>query len=59
MAASELAEHEYHFNMHQPNPFSPRMSEEEFQEYLSICHEVYLQLLNEGTWLWGDDSQKS
>lgn len=45
--------------MEQPDFFEPRMSEEDFQEYLSICKEMYLQMLNEGTWLWKEDSPKT
>ncbi len=32
------------------------MSEEAFNEYLRICQELYLEMLDNGTWLWSDDS---
>lgn len=40
-------------------PFAPRMSDEAFEEYLRICHELYLQMLQSGTWPWPEDSPNS
>ncbi|WP_299844107.1 hypothetical protein [uncultured Roseovarius sp.] len=45
--------------MNRPDEFPPRMSEEAFNEYLRICQEFYLELLDNGTWLWPDDSSNS
>ncbi|WP_267895691.1 hypothetical protein [Loktanella sp. Alg231-35] len=32
------------------------MSEEAFHEYLRVCQELYLEMLQAGTWLWPEDS---
>ena len=38
------------------DPKRPRLSEEDFQAYLQLCHEMYLELRASGRWLWAEDS---
>lgn len=49
----------YHAIMEQFDPFAPRMPEEDFEEYLRICQEIYLDMLHEKTWPWSEDSPNS
>lgn len=46
-------------DMERFDPFAPHMSEEAFEEYLRICHEIYLEMLQKGVWPWPEDSQKT
>ena len=41
------------------DPFTPRMSEEDFEEYLRICQELYLEMVRNNTWPWPTDSPNS
>lgn len=46
----------YHVQMKRFNPFARHMSDEAFDAYLQICHEIYLEMLNTGQWPWKEDS---
>ena len=34
------------------DPFDTRMSDEEFDAYLQLCKEVFLEMQRAGTWPW-------
>jgi hypothetical protein len=41
------------------DPFQDKgIPDQALDEYLQLCHEIYLQMKKEGTWLWAD-SQNS
>ncbi len=56
LGASVVWERRYPLRMKSFDPFEPRMSEEAFHEYLRVCQELYLEMLQAGTWLWPEDS---
>ena len=36
------------------DPFEERMSEEQFDAYLQLCKEVFLDMQAAGSWPWSD-----